>query len=29
MDLFLKHTRIAPLWEKERQNDSYYGFPSA
>jgi len=27
MDLFLKHPRIAPLWEKEKQNDSYYGFP--
>jgi hypothetical protein len=28
MDLFFKHPRVAPLWELERQNDSYYGFPS-
>jgi hypothetical protein len=26
MDLFFKHPRVARLWEKERQTDSYYGF---
>jgi hypothetical protein len=29
MDLFLNHPRVAALWQRERQNDSYYGFSSA